>query len=190
MKINEKLHLVMPIYDENDAIRAWVHSTPISREVFEAHFLLISKTFSAIHSEGLGDIAGPRVAALIMRRIAARNKDDESMTSLTNEIRRLTNVSMKTPNGWEMIPFQEVVNNGSVSADDLAEVENALAFFIVVSAMHRKQVAAELLPGAAKLWGAQISLLDSSAYHVSLMKSIETDNTGEKPKAQASSVPY
>jgi hypothetical protein len=189
MKINEKLHLVMPIYDEADQVCAYVHSAPISREVFEAHFLLISKTFSAIVAEGLGDLAGPRVAGLMMRRIAARNKDEESATSLMNEIRRLTMVSTRTASGWEQIPFQEVLDKKLIGVDDLAEVENAIAFFIVTSAMHRKQVAAELLPGAARLWGAQISSLDSSAYHASLTTSTATDNTGKRP-LRASSVPF
>lgn len=110
MKINEKLHLVMPVYDEDGKTCAWVHSAPVSREVFEAHFLLISKTFSAIHAEGLGDIAGPRVAGLIMKRIAERGKDEEAEASLRNEIRRLTNVSMRTKTGWDMVPFQEAID--------------------------------------------------------------------------------
>ena len=188
MKINEKMHLVMPIYDDDDSVCAYVHSAPISREVFEAHFLLMSKTFAAIHGEGLGDIAGPRVASLVMKRIAARSGEAESATSLMNEVRRLTNVETRTKGGWETIPFQEASDKQTISADDLSEVENALVFFTVILAMHRKQVAAELLPGAAKLWGAQISSLDSSAFHASLKISTVTANTGAKPEPVSSVV--
>jgi hypothetical protein len=188
-KINEKLHFVMPIYDGDGAVCAYVNAAPISREVFEAHFLMISKTFAAIHGEGLGDIAGPRVASLIMRRIAARGKDEESATSLMNEIRRMTNVSMSTKAGWEMVPFQEAMDKELINADDLAEVENALVFFTVILSMHQRPVAAEMLRGAAKLWGAQISSLDYSAFHASLKTSTKVETTGATP-APASSVVF
>ena len=56
MKINRALNLVIPIDSEKGQL--FVHSTPISREIFEQYFLVISKTFAAIFSEGLGAIAG------------------------------------------------------------------------------------------------------------------------------------
>ena len=68
MKIDKKLNLVIPI--ETDDGTLYVHSMPIRREIFDTYFLVLSKTFAAIHGEGLGEIAGPRVAALILKKIA------------------------------------------------------------------------------------------------------------------------
>lgn len=91
--INERLHFVVPIYaDDGDTISAYVHSAPISREVFEAHFLLISKTFTAFHTEGLGFLGGPRVASLMLNKVAEKIGDQTGAIALMNEIRRLSNV--------------------------------------------------------------------------------------------------
>ena len=62
MHINRKLNLVIPI-ERADGSQIFTHSTPISAEVFDKYFLVIAKTFSAIYSEGLGPLGGPRVAA-------------------------------------------------------------------------------------------------------------------------------
>ena len=96
MIINERLNLVLPIYRVPNEPYAWVHSTPISPQVFESNHLLIAKTFAMIHSQGLGEIAGPKVAAMIMRDIAAgRSGTDTAMVPLLNEMRRLTKVVFK-----------------------------------------------------------------------------------------------
>jgi hypothetical protein len=191
VRLNEKLHLVVPLYEGGDeaTIYAYVHSAPISREAFESHYLLLSKTFTAIFAEGLGEIAGPRVASLVLRDVAKRQKDEEGRLALINEIQRLTNVLIRTSNGWETVPFHEVVGKGTINEDDLAEVTNAIIFFIATSAMVQKQMRKDMLSGAANLWGAQISSLDCGAFAASLRTSIATANTGANPKP-ASSVAY
>ena len=68
LKINRKLHLVIPIEQGNKTLYA--HSTPVEAETFDNFFLPIAKTFSAIYSEGLGVIAGPRIAAKLLRRVS------------------------------------------------------------------------------------------------------------------------
>jgi hypothetical protein len=184
MRLNERLNFVLPIYDADDKISAYVHSTPLSREAFEESFVLISKTFSAIHGEGLGSIAGPRVASLILWEVAKRN-DDKAGTltaaalTLMNEIRRLTNVVVSGPRGWTTVPFQDAVDAKTIDPDDLSEVENAIVFFTVYSAMHRRQTLKDLLTGAARMWGAQVSSLTPTAFAASLPTSTETVNIGE-----------
>jgi hypothetical protein len=191
MKLNEKLNLVVPVYeDDGETIRAYVHSTPISREVFEENFLLISKTFTDIHARGLGEVAGPRIASMMMKAVAKSQRNEAQALSLMNEIRRLTNVLVRTDKGWEMIPFHEVVERKTISDDDLSEVENAIVFFIVISAMQRRQLLHEMLPGAASLWGAQTSLLGCTAFAASLPTSIAAVNIGEKPKQPESLVAF
>ena len=188
-KLNEKMHMVIPVYDSDGTIYAYIHNEPISREMFEAYFLILAKTFAAIHTEGLGEVAGPRVSAMFLKRIAERNEDETAASSLMNEIRRLTNVLYRTPTGWEQIPYQDCISSNLIDEDDVSEVENAIVFFTCTWHMHRKSVVKEVLPGAAKLWGALISSLSVSAFQDSLRVSKKEESTGENP-APESSVAY
>jgi hypothetical protein len=165
LSLSEKLHLVIPVYAaDGETVTAYVHSAPISREVFEAHFMLLAKTFAAIHASGLGIVAGPRVASLLLSRTAEEQRDELGALALMNEIRRLTNVSLRTPQGWDALPFQHVADQGMLDAEDLAEVTNAIVFFIVTSSMQRKTDRKMMMDGAARLWGAQTSSLDFTAF--------------------------
>lgn len=189
LTINEKMHLTIPIYGgpDGETIIAWIHSTPISRETFEAHFLLLGKTFAAIHAGGLGMVAGPRVASLLLAKVAEQNRDEMGALSLMNEIRRLTNVVIRGGAGWETMPFQDVLDRAALDLDDLAEVTNAIVFFIVTCAMQQKRDRREMMDGAARLWGARTSSLGFTAFVASLTTWTETENT--QPVA-VSSGPY
>ena len=190
MRIDERLNLIIPI--EYAGGTAYAHAMPLSREVFETHFFILSKTFAAIYAEGLSHIAGPRVAALLMKRIAVAAKiwDGPSGVeqSLVAEMRRLTSVILPTSAGWETVPYHEVVERGLIDADDISEVENALTFFIVASAMHQRKELPTILGGAARIWGAQISSLSITAFAASLPTSKETGSSGATD--QAPSIPH
>lgn len=199
MKIDRKLNFVIPV--DTDAGTLYVHSMPLSTDVFEANFLLISKTFSAIYNEGLGAAAAPRVASMLMRQIAldmnGREKDgtplpdgpgSQRADALMAEVRRLSNVVAPGPGGWEVIPFQEALKREIIDGQDASEVENAIVFFIVASAMHRRGEIQDILDGAANLWGAQTSLLNCTAFAASLRTSTGDETSGEKTEG-VSSVP-
>lgn len=192
MKIDAKLNLIVPIVDDEDKPVAYVHSMPIARETFERYFVVISKAFSAIYGEGLSFVAGPRVAALMLRKIAEDVGEWEGIEGvkdgLLGEVRRLSSYIGPTPDGWAPIPLEDAVHRGLLSADDLAEVENAIAFFIVASAMHKKTALRQTLDGATKLWGARVTSLNSTEFAVSLKTLIADGTTGET--AAGSSVPY
>ena len=102
MRINKALNLVIPV-DWEMGGQIFVHSTPISREVFEQYFLVISKTFAAIFSQGLGAVAGPRIAYLMLKKTA----EDMGLwagpagvgAGLMNEMIRLSNVIMPDEKG-------------------------------------------------------------------------------------------
>jgi hypothetical protein len=192
LSLNEKLHLIIPIYgDDGETVTAYVHSAPVTRETFDAHFMLIAKTFAAIYAEGLGFIAGPRVAANILREIADKRHDEVGAMALMNEIRRLTNVTLRTPQGWDAVPFQEVIDRGTaLSLDEVAEVTNAIVFFIVTSAMQRKQDLKEMMDGAARLWGARTSWSGFTAFVASLGTSTVTAAMPNQPPVPASSAVY
>lgn len=184
MEISRKLNLVIPIEGDDGNIVAYVHSAPISREVFETYFLPVSKTFSAIYAEGLGSVAGPRVAAMMLKRIATDLGQWDGPAGvergLVAEIRRLTNVLAPGDRGWETLPYDEAMKRGILSSDDAAEVDNAVTFFTVASAMHRRSELRPILDGAGRLWGAQTSSLNSTEFAASLPISKPDANSGEK----------
>ena len=130
MKIDKRLNLVTEVQTDEGTV--FVHSMPISSEVFEKYFLVISKTFAAIIGEGLSFVSGPRVAALMLKKIATDlgvwDGKDGVNNGLMAEIRRLSNVVMPTENGWKTYPLQDVIDKGMLDESDIAEVEGLIAF--------------------------------------------------------------
>ena len=196
MKIDKNLNLVIPIYGDDDStVRAYVHSTPIAREVFEKYFMTIAQTFASIYGGGLGQLGGPPVAMLLLKQQAEKanawDGPEGINAGLVEEIRRMTSVIVpgEPGKGWQPLPLQVAVDRGFLNPDDKAEVENAIVFFIVVSAMHNRAVRRPILEGAVDLWGAQISSLNSSAFAASLATSTATGNSGEKSPAPANDKP-
>lgn len=132
MKIDERLNLVLPLYRDADPY-AWVHSVPISREMFEAHYKLLNRAFTALMNEG--QFSG-RVAHLLFRDVAkdlaGRAAEGERLAApVLNEIRRLSNIALATPKGWETLPLDDALSRHLIDADDVAEVLSALVFFTV-----------------------------------------------------------
>jgi len=188
MRIDRNLNLVVPVDTDNGTI--YVHSTPISRDVFKQYYLPISKTFSAIYQEGLSVVAGPRIAAMMLETISrslpslsgqgsAWEGRDGVENGLLNEIKRLSNVVMPGDNGWTTLPLDDAIRQKLLSQDDLDEVEGILVFFICASAMHLRRELNSILSGLTKMWGGQIVSSNSSAWATSLATSIETGNSGE-----------
>ena len=104
--ISKKLNLVIPL--ESDDKKMWVHSTPISREVFEASYMLFVKTLSNLYFNGVGPGMAPRVAYLALRDMAKEIDDKiDVSTPVIQEIYRLTFVLMIDPttNKWVQNPF-------------------------------------------------------------------------------------
>src|SRR5271170_5114052 len=136
--INKKLNLVIPI--ETDTGKIWIHSTPISRAIFESNWLLLTRTLSYLYSNTIGPAMAPRVAALGLRDTAKELDETKDVSNdFIIEMYRLTSVLMPNPGGapgWQTIPFSEVKARKLIDEEQLAEVENALVYFIVASAVH------------------------------------------------------
>lgn len=170
LKVNRQLHLVIPITQGEKTL--FVHSTPVSSEQFDTFFLVIAKTFSAIYAEGLGAVAGPRVAAKLLRRVAESLGEWEDVkVGLVDEIRRMTNVFAPTDKGWQMIPLDDAVTSKLIDKEDASEVENAIVFFTVTWLMHKRTDREEVVTAAASLWGARIDSLSCTAFLDSLRTS-------------------
>jgi hypothetical protein len=184
--LNKKLNLIITVdIDENR--QGYIHSSPLSREAFETNYLILSKTFTAIYSEGLGPVLGPRVAMLMLKEqamaLGRRNNNEQGawdavQASLIFEIYRLTNVVWPGENGWETIPYVEAKRRELLDEDQTSEVENALVYFIVASALHLKAELPMALDGLKSMWGAQTSSSNVTVFRTSLPTLTPPGNTG------------
>lgn len=187
-KISRNLHLVIPV--EQNGVTLHVHSTPLSSEIMDDFFLPIAKAFAAINGEGLGVLAGPKVAARILKAVSERlgiwdsDNPDEHKTvksGVVAEIHRLTNVFVPGPTGWQMQPLDDAVRTGAIDKDDAADVENIITFFTVMWLMHKKDVREQTMTSAAELWGGQLTSLNCTGFRASLPTSTTTDGSGANP---------
>jgi hypothetical protein len=180
-RLNRKLNLVLSVETDNGT--AHVHSTPIGREVFEDNFLVISRAFTAVYTNGLGPVTGPRVAALLLKQEAETlGIWPKTQQSLMAEIYRLTNVIAPGPNGWETMPFDVAKKRGILDDDAAAEVESCIVYFICASSIHLKSEMKVAMEGLNTLWGAQTTSLNATEYTRSLQTSTPEETTGESPK--------
>ncbi len=188
MKLDKNLHLVIPFTDD-DGKRFYIHSATIGRQVFEENFILLGKAFSRLYAEGMGDVSGPRFGALMIRQCAKdMGIEDEVERGLLNEIRRLTNVIIQTPEGWETITFATCKERKLLDDDDIAEVEGAICFFILASSVHKKSVRELFLKVPLQIWGGEITYLNATAYRNSLPTST-TGGTTPSPVVTQSQIP-
>lgn len=189
MKINKKLNIVVTV--DTDDGEVFVHSVPISREIFEKYVFIVSKTLSVLYEEGLTVFAGPRVAAITLRNIAIErgiwDGPQGVENGLMNEIRRLTNVVVPGERGWTTIPFYDAMNSGTLDDTTVAEIEGQLVFFTCVCAMHKPKEIPGLLDGTNEIWGSQSTLLNSTEWAASLPTSTPAASSGET--ATALSIP-
>lgn len=196
MRIDRRLYLVVPVYegDEGTNVVAHVHSAPLAEDVVDEHFMILGKTYAAIFSGGFGMAAGPAYAMRILRHVAEEagvwEDDRESgrtgvRQGLVEEMRRLTNVAVKRGDDWEPMPLAIAVDAGVIDEEDLREVENAIAFFIVASASLGRSQRPAMLNAAAELWGARISSSNFTEFLNSLKTSTGTGSSGKRPPADA-----
>ena len=180
MEINRRLNLVVPITREKDTI--YVHSSPISLDVFKANFKVIGRTFETLNTL-FGPTSGPRVAAMTLDSVATDLGLEAETQSLKNEMRRLSNVIVPTNAGWETIPLQDALDKKLINDEDASEVENAIVFFTVAYATLNRAQRGGMVKAAAELWGAQITSSNFTEWTHSLKTSTETVSSGAKSPA-------
>lgn len=178
LTIDKKLNLVVPI-DCADGVTRYVHSMPISREVFKRNFVLLGRVFNATYAQGLG-IAGPRLIMMTLERIANdMGQWDATQAGLLAEIRRMTNFiePRSDGSGYGVVPWTDASRAKIISEADAEEVENAITFFTVASHMNKKNEW-EAVDEALGLWGAQMSSSTPMEYSKSLTTSMQDAVTG------------
>ncbi|EHM3015627.1 hypothetical protein KGA21_003964 [Escherichia coli] len=168
MKISRNLNLIIPVRTEKG--NGWIHATPISKEVFKEHFFILSKTFSAIFSEGLGVVAGPRIAFLMLERISrdsnAWEGDKGVRNTLVNEVIRLANLVYPVEGkGYDTIPLDMALEREII---DLDEVAGELIFFTCVSSINSPEQAKGTMDVVNGIWSTQCSSLNLAEWIASL----------------------
>lgn len=178
-EINRQLNLVIPI--TGGAVTLYAHCTPISLAVYGDFFLEISRTFAAIYNEKLGPVAGPRVAARLLRRVAGQLDNLEAVErGLIAEIHRLTNILAPGQNGWDTYPYDDAIRHKIITEEDASEIENAAVFFILIWYMHLKVDRRVILEAAAELWKWHVEPLNCTDYRASLRTLTTAASTGAK----------
>lgn len=172
MKLDRKLNLVIPI--DTDTGRIFVHSVPVSKTVFDEHWLVLSKTFALIMSQGLSVIAGPRVAYLALKDVAKQMDVWEKVANtLINEIARQTHVIIAVPDkGYQTLPLETVRVKDMIDDDTFSEILGQLVFFTLISTMQTRNQAVMMMESAGGLWGSEITASDCTAFVNSLPTSI------------------
>ena len=179
MKISRNLNLVLPV--ETEMGRGFVHAAPISSEVYRQHFFVLSKTFSAIFSEGLGVVAGPRVAYLMLEKICTDLKiwdgADGVKNTLVTEIIRLSNLVYPVEGkGWDTVPLDVAIERGVVELD---EAIGELVFFSCVCAINKPPQAKVLMDQVGGIWGSAITSSGLTDWIASLPTSTQAASSGE-----------
>jgi hypothetical protein len=185
VKLNRKLNLILTVDTADGPVH--IHSVPINRQVFEDNFLVISRAFTAVYTNGLGPVTGPRVAALLLKQEAETlGVWPRTQQSLMAEIYRLTNVIAPGETGWETMPFDVAKKRDILTEDEAAEVENCIVYFTCASSIHLKAELTVAMEGLSTLWGAQTISLNVTEYMNSLQILTQEETTGEKPKTAVS----
>jgi hypothetical protein len=189
--LSKKLNLVLSVDTEKGKV--YIHSIPIGRGVFEDNFLVLSRAFTQIYTNGLGPVAGPRVAKLLLKQEAeVLGVWAQTQQSLLGEIYRLTSVFAPGPSGWEQMPYDVARKRGLLNDDQASEAENAIVYFTCASSIHMRAELMVALDGLKTLWDAQITSSPPTEFLRSLPTLTPAENTGEKPVTepkQASSIP-
>ena len=185
MKIDRKLNIVIPVETESKGL-IYVHSTPISRDVFEQFYLELGKVFSqcfdSINQAHLA-LTAPQLAypALKTMTIKAGNWE-EVKKGLINEIVRLTNVMITGEKGWESIPLDLAIKREILNEDEESEVLSALTFFTAICRVAPKDLRMSFLEMAGSLRSWELTSLDSTEYLNGLTIPVKAVTTGKKAK--------
>jgi hypothetical protein len=189
MKIDRNLNLVMQVQTESKGT-VFIHSTSISRSVFETFYLELGKVFSqcfdSINQAHLA-LSAPQLAYPALKSISINAGNWEGAGGvkfgLVNEIIRLTNVLVAGENGWETIPFDTAVKREVLNEDEEMEALSSLVFFTAISKVAPKDLKNSFLEMAGALRNWELTSLDSTEYMNGLPISTKKEPTGKKAKA-------
>lgn len=189
MKIDRKLNLVMQIQTAERGI-IHVHSSSISRAIFEQFYLELGKVFSQCFdannkAEHLA-LSAPQLAYPALKSIASQAGNWDGVggvkLGLINEIIRLTNIMIAGDQGWETINLDTAIKREMIDEDEEAEILSSLVFFTAISKVAPKDLKNSFLEMAGSLRGWVLTSLDITEYQSGLPILIKKESIGKKVK--------
>jgi hypothetical protein len=176
--------------EENGVVH--IHSTSISRSVFEQFYLELGKVFSQCFdsvNEAHLALSAPQLAYPALKSMSQKAGNWEGAGGvkfgLVNEIIRLTNVLVSTEKGWETVPFDTAVKKGVLNEDEEAEALSSLVFFTAISKVAPKDLKNSFLEMAGALRSWVLTSSDCTEYMNGLPTSTKEESTGKKVKASS-----
>ena len=188
MKIDRNLNLVMQVQTDKKGT-VFIHSSSISRSVFEQFYLELGKVFSqcfdSINQAHLA-LSAPQLAYPALKAISkqAGNWDGAGGVKfgLVNEIIRLTNVLVSGERGWESIPFDTAVKREVLNEDEEMETLSSLVFFTAISKVAPKDLKNSFLEMAGALRSWELTFSECTEYMSGLPILTKKESTGKKAK--------
>lgn len=197
MHINKKLNLVVAVERDDQVLH--VHSMPVAYEVFQQFYLVLSKTFALLGQQGLGAVAGPRIAAQLLEDVAkttARSTranwwegEDGVERGLQAEMIRLSNLLLPTENGWQTVQLSDAISREILDKEEAGDVLNQLAFFTVVWHAAPRVDREMLANQGARLYGSSTTSSSFTEFATFLKTSTKDEPTGENASGRPSSTP-
>jgi hypothetical protein len=184
MAIDKRLNLVLEV-ERDDKTVCYVHSIPISRNLWKTHYTFLSMALNSLYADGFPPSTCARIVYQRMQEIAEKEKDrfGDGPKALFAEIWRNTTVRVPTDQGYEHILFYDIMRNDKIfDADNVDEVQNFICFFTAGSWVHglskkEREAFQNLL---TKGFGVQITALSATEYMNSVQTSKPEENIGEK----------
>lgn len=186
IELKKNLNLVVPVDSAEGT--AYVHSTPVSVEVFEDNFLALSKTFANMFAQGLGAIAGPRIAYLMLKQTSQElGVWDKVNREFVQEMVRLSNVALPTGQGYKQLPLHTAIEKQLIGDDDIRDIMGQLSFFTLVWLLNKANQVEPIMNVVSGLWESQITSSNFTEFVTFLTTSTEAESIGGM--ATISSVP-
>lgn len=176
MKIDKKLNLVSNITREDGSI-VYLHVTPFPYEVVEEHCLLLGNLFTQFISQ-VGGLGSVRVAAMMLRKkLQQERAAGNTGPSIVDEIQRLTVVIYNDNGQWKSVPYESALKQSVITPDEYREVEGEVVFFIVSSAIQKRDLIAPTVGAVIGMFGGQLTASSVTEFRDSLPKSNQDTDT-------------
>jgi hypothetical protein len=160
MNLTSDLRLAFPVrWNDAGEPAIYAYHTPISREVFEANWRIISATAAILLKPGVS----PNIVSVATLALKEAGRSDALESGFTDEIdfeaggtavpllaelKRLTLILSPSATGYEMLPVDVAIDRKVIDADDWKEADDALIFFTCgwsITTRQRRQKSATTL---------------------------------------------
>ncbi|EPT3171747.1 hypothetical protein ACVQFS_004223 [Yersinia enterocolitica] len=190
MKIDKNLNLVSTI-SRDGGNPVYLHVTPFPYEVIEENCLLLGNMFSSFISQ-VGGLGSARIAAMMLRKKLKQDQElsGSSGPTIVDDIQRLTTVIYNDNGEWKSSPFDAAMKNGVITADEYRDTEGEIVFFMVSSAIQKKELIAPTVGRVIDMYGGQLTSSNATEFRASLLKSNQdTDTQPQSAEQETSFIP-